>query len=36
MASFIRWLLAPYHIWKYKRARRKILKELHNRDPFIY
>ena len=36
MASFIKWVVSNYQMWKYKRERRKILKEIHKRDPFVY
>jgi hypothetical protein len=36
MKRLINFLLTPWHKWKAKRAFEKRLKELRERDPFIY
>jgi hypothetical protein len=33
---FISWLLTPYRLWKEHRQFKRRLKELRERDPFIY
>jgi hypothetical protein len=34
--KFINWLLTPYRRWQERKAYKKRIEELRNRDPFIY
>jgi hypothetical protein len=34
--KFINWLLTPYQRWQERKAYKKRIEELRNRDPFIY
>lgn len=36
MMKFIQWLLIPYRRWQQRKEFNKRIKELRERDPFIY